>query len=54
VRDFDQQAQAVDWTLLDIFAPFWAEYERELPFGSLWNKWVHDLVSAANGLKKEE
>jgi hypothetical protein len=29
VFDGNQQAQAVDWVLLDIFAPFRAEYERQ-------------------------
>jgi hypothetical protein len=53
VGDFDQRAQAIDWTLLDIFAPFWAEYEMQLPFGSMWSDWVADLAAAADGLRKQ-
>ena len=51
VSDSDQPAQAIDWMLLDIFAPYRAEYENALPFGSLWNKWVDDLVGAAERLR---
>jgi hypothetical protein len=40
VHDGDQQAQGVDWTLLDIFAPFRTEYEAKLEFGSLWGQWL--------------
>jgi hypothetical protein len=46
-----QKAQAIDWMLLDIFAPFRAEYELGQPFGSLWNQWVDDLRTAALGLR---
>jgi hypothetical protein len=52
LMDGDQKAQAIDWMLLDIFAPFRAEYEIGRPFGSLWNQWVDDLVSAALELRK--
>ncbi len=51
VYDGYQPAQAIDWMLLDIFAPYRAEYERGLPFGSLWNQWVDDLVVAADRLR---
>jgi len=51
VSDGDQPAQAIEWMLLDIFAPYRAEYDRGLPFGSMWNDWVDDLVAAANGLR---
>jgi hypothetical protein len=40
VFDGDQQAQAVNWALPDIFAPFRTEYEAKLEFGSLWNQWL--------------
>lgn len=53
VFDDRQQAQAMDWILLNIFAPFRAEYQTEQPFGSLWNQWVYDLVAAADALKKD-
>jgi len=33
------------------FAPFRAEHEIGQPFGSLWDKWVADLVAAAEGLR---
>ncbi len=49
--DGNHHAQGLDWTLIDIFAPFRAEYELELPFGSLWDEWVSDLIEAAQTLK---
>jgi hypothetical protein len=51
IRDDDQKAQAMNWMLLDIFAPFRAEYEDGLPFGSLWSQWVDGLIAAAQELK---
>ena len=52
VHDGEQQAQSVDWVLLDIFAPFRSEYHAELEFGSLWAEWVGDVVTAAMELKE--
>ena len=52
VFDGDQQVQGLDWALLDIFAPFRAEYYgEEHEFGSLWTTWVDAIVSAVKGLK---
>ena len=51
VSDGDQPAQGIDWVVLDIFAPFRTEYQNGRPFGSMWKKWVDDLVAAANGLR---
>jgi hypothetical protein len=51
VSDCDQPAQAVEWVLLDIFAPFRTEYQNGQPFGSMWSRWVDDLVAAAEGLR---
>jgi hypothetical protein len=53
IHDGDQQAQAIDWALLDIFAPFRAEYELGLEFGSLWQKWLADAATAVQHLKGE-
>ncbi len=53
VFDKDQKSQALDWALLDIFAPFRAEYCEEKPFGSLWNRWLEDIVAAAKQLLQE-
>jgi len=53
IHDDDQQAQAIDWALLDIFAPFRAEYEVGLEFGSLWRKWLADIAAAVQDLKGE-
>jgi hypothetical protein len=53
IHDGDQQAQAIDWVLLDIFAPFRAEYELGLEFGSLWQKWLADTATAVQDLKGE-
>jgi len=55
VFDGDQQAQGLDWTLLDIFAPFRAEYYgEEHEFGSPWSSWVKAIVAAAKALKDEQ
>jgi len=53
IHDGDQQAQAIDWVLLDIFAPFRAEYELGLEFGSLWQKWLADTATAVQDLRRE-
>jgi hypothetical protein len=49
--DEHQKAQAIEWTLVDIFAPFRAEYDLDLPFGSLWDKWLDDLAAKGEELK---
>jgi len=51
VWDRKQRAQMREWMLLDIFAPFLAEYETGQPFGSMWNEWVDDLMAAADELR---
>jgi hypothetical protein len=51
VHDGNQQAQAIDWVLLDIFAPFKAEYELGLEFGSLGRQGLADLSGTVNELK---
>jgi hypothetical protein len=38
LHDGNQRAQAVDWALLDIFAPFRAEYFDGREFGNLWSQ----------------
>lgn len=53
IHDGSQKAQAVDWVKLDIFAPFRAEYDARLPFGSLWKQWVDDMISATDELKSQ-
>jgi len=52
VQDYCLRGQGMDWALLDIFAPFLAEYDEELEFGSLWNEWVDDVIAAAKDLKE--
>jgi hypothetical protein len=55
VFDGDQQVQGLDWALLDIFAPFRAEYHgEEHEFGSLWTTWLDAIVAAAKALKDEQ
>ncbi len=51
IQDYCQKTQAIDWALLDIFAPFLAEYEAGLEFGSLWGQWLDDVIKATNDLK---
>ena len=53
IHDRNQQAQAMDWALLDIFAPFRAEHELGLEFGSLWQEWLVDVAAVVQGLKGE-
>ena len=50
-QDYCQRGQGVNWALLDIFVPFLAEYDEELGFGSLWNDWLEDVITAAMDLK---
>lgn len=40
IFDLNQHSEAHDWVLLDIFAPFVAEWNEGLAFGSLWTKWL--------------
>jgi hypothetical protein len=51
IHDGHQQSQAMDWVLVDIFAPFTAEYQLGLEFGSLWKEWMSDLTVAVQELK---
>ena len=53
ILDGHQKAQAADWCLIDIFAPFRAEYECGLEFGSLWQEWVRDMAAATRRLAKK-
>lgn len=55
VFDGDQKAQGLDWALLDIFAPFRAEYYgEEHDFGSLWAPWLDAIMTAAKSLRDEQ
>jgi hypothetical protein len=54
IVDRDQQSQALDWVLLDIFAPFVAEWNESRPFGSLWAKWVEDTKAALRQLEGDK
>jgi hypothetical protein len=55
VVDGDQQVQGLAWALLDIFAPFRAEYYgEEHEFGSLWAPWLDAIMTAAKSLKDEQ
>lgn len=42
-HDGDHRAQAHEWLLPNIFAPFQAEYELGLDCGSLWNEWLEGM-----------
>ena len=52
IFDGDQQSQTQDWVLLDIFVPFVAEWDRGLPLGSLWTKWLEDAKKQLEKLGK--
>jgi hypothetical protein len=51
-RDRHQRAQAEEWVLPNIFAPYQAEYERGFEFGSLWNDWVDEMQKELAELKR--
>lgn len=50
-RDGNQRAQAQEWVLPNIFAPFWTEYELGLKFGSLWDQWLSEMQAELADLK---
>jgi len=52
IEDGYQRAQAIDWVLLDVFAPFRAEYELGREFGSLWQEWLTDIAAAVQNLSQ--
>jgi hypothetical protein len=52
---FDGDKQVGPWALLDIFAPFRAEYYgKAAEFGSLWQPWLDAVIAAAGRLKGDE
>ncbi len=51
VYDGNQQAQSHEWVLPNIFAPYRAEYDRGLAFGSLWEQWVSELAAGVGELQ---
>jgi hypothetical protein len=53
VHDGDQKVQSLDWILIDIFPPFFAEYYDGLEFGSLWQEWLGKLEAAVEELKDQ-
>ena len=51
-RDGNHHAQAREWVLPNIFAPFEAEHELGLEYGTLWNEWVEDMRKELAELKE--
>jgi len=47
-------AQAQEWVLPNIFAPYQTEYELGLEFGSLWNNWVDGMRKAVEELAGDD
>jgi hypothetical protein len=41
--DGDHHAMGREWVLPNIFAPYQAEYELGLEFGSLWGQWLEGM-----------
>jgi len=54
VHDGDPKVQSLDWVLIDIFPPFYAEYYDGLPFGSLWQEWLAKLEAAVAELRDQQ
>jgi hypothetical protein len=52
-HDGNQRAQGYEWTLLDIFAPYLAEYRNGAEFGSLWDIWLVEMTEAVSNLKSQ-
>ena len=52
--DGEQQSQALNWVLPDIFAPFVSEWNEGLPFGGLWAKWIEDVKAALKHLEENK
>lgn len=50
-RVHDSHELAVEWALLDIFAPFRAEHREGRPVGTLWSQWLADVEEAVDKLK---
>jgi hypothetical protein len=42
-RDGNHHAMGREWVLPNIFAPYQAEHELGLEYGTLWNEWVEDM-----------
>jgi hypothetical protein len=42
-HDGDHRAQAHEWVLPNIFAPYKTEYKLDLECGSLWNEWLEGM-----------
>jgi hypothetical protein len=53
LHDGNQQAQGYAWALPDIFAPYRAEHDNGQQFGSLQNRWIEDMGSALEDLRKQ-
>ena len=52
-RDRHHRAQACEWVLPNIFAPFEAEHDRGLEFGTLWNEWIEEMEKEVAELRKK-
>ena len=51
VYDGNEQAQGFAWVLPDIFAPYRAEHDLGVEFGSLWDKWLSGMQRELASLK---
>jgi len=49
----DRANKATGFGILDIFAPFRAEYSAKLAFGSLWETWLDETGGALQQLKSD-
>jgi len=54
VYDGNHHVQGMDWALIDVFAPFRAEYELGVPFGSLWKEWLEDMNTTVGNLSRDQ
>ncbi len=52
IHDGNQQAQAYEWVLPNICAPFRSEHETDVPFGLYWDAWLLETEKAFAQLKE--
>jgi hypothetical protein len=52
VHDGNQQSQGREWVKPNIFAPYEAEFNNGVEFGSLWSSWLVETEAAIAKLKE--
>jgi len=53
IFDGKHKSQGLDWVLLDIFAPFRAEWCEGLNVGTLWGQWVKEVATVVEQMREK-